>query len=148
MSLRDDFDRSFALPPPARDPDTVDILLVRVGDEPWALRLAEVAAVHVDLAIAAMPTDDAAFLGLVTVRNALVPVFDLAVLRGARGAASAGRWFVAPRGEIAMIFTVDGFDGHHRAHRADELVGGRPILDVAEVAREVARRTQGDPHAS
>lgn len=112
--LRERFDRGFAEPlaPPA--PATHDYLRVRIGGAPYAIALAEIAALHADLRVVALPSPARELLGIAAVRAALVPIYDLRLAIGA-AADGAPRWTVLLRGAPAG-FAFDGFDGHARTH--------------------------------
>ena len=110
--LRRDFDRAFAEPPARRPEAPVDLLAIRLGTQPYALRLAEVAGLFVDKKLTRLPNSRPEFLGLAGFRGSVVPVYDLRLLLGHAGAA-APRWLVtAAAGVVALAF--DGFDGHLR----------------------------------
>ncbi len=110
--LRDAFDHSFAATICPPEPGHRDFLCIRVGGEPSAIPLGDIASLHADLRIVAMPARAPELLGLAAIRAAVVPIYDLRV---AFGIPSAGvpRWTVLLRGAIAG-FAFEGFDGHAR----------------------------------
>lgn len=115
-ALRAGFDGGFAEAPREADgPERawIDLLLVRIGAEAYAIRSTDIASIHAGLVVSPMPTRDPAFLGLTTLRNALVPVFDLAALLGI-AATGAPRWCVLSPGEAPLGFSFAAFDGHAR----------------------------------
>ncbi len=141
--LREAFDRSFAEPLDRAAPPTTDFLGVRLGGEPWAVRLAQAGALHVDRPLAPLPSPDRLVLGLVSLRGALHTVFDLRAMLGLSTAAPP-RWLIALRGGGAA-FAFDGFDGLLRVEnasivaavtadkRVNELLLGpprRPVLNL------------------
>lgn len=157
--LRREFDRSFAEPPRA-DPELVeDLLAIRVGDEPFAIRLAQVSGLFVDRKITPVIGPAPEFVGLAGFRGAIVPVFDLGALVGQRPTTGA-RWLVvAADAPVALAF--HGFDGHlrlprsaiARSDRAEHAgrhvhevlcVAGavRPIVHIASVLDEVTQLAQ------
>jgi chemotaxis signal transduction protein len=81
--LRTAFDQGFVSAPELASGATVRLLLLRVGDQPLAVRVAELARIERTGKIVALPGDVAGRLGLSAVRGRLVPVFDLAPLLGA-----------------------------------------------------------------
>jgi chemotaxis signal transduction protein len=152
QKLRAAFDRGFAEPPAAPRPAHVDLLRVRIGGEPHALAMAEIAAIHVDLRIAAMPTTAAELLGVIAVRAAIVPVYDLRAVLGIP-AAGKPRWTVLAAG-LAAAFAFEDFDGHLRitgspaADSSRRFVRGivshegrvHPIVDLTAVVTAVRER--------
>lgn len=108
--LHELFDRSFAAAPPAPEPPHVVVLRIRLGGEPYAIALSEIAALHADLATVRVPSPAPELLGVAAVRGALVAVHDLRLVLGiATPAASAPRWSVIADG-VGLAF--DGLDGH------------------------------------
>ena len=142
LELRQSFDRAFSEPQLEQRADaTIELLVIRVGRDPYAVRLAEIAALEADRSITSVPSDHPELLGVAGVRGVLVAVFDLAALLGAPRAAdlSAGaqahqparslaaaqapqsahglRWLVlAKGGPIAFAFSA--FDGQLSVSRA------------------------------
>jgi chemotaxis signal transduction protein len=116
--LRAAFDRGFAEAPAAGAAPYVDLLRVRIGGEPYALVLAEIASFHADLRVVPLPSPAPELLGVAAVRTAVVPVYDLrAVLAatGGTGPGAAPRWLVVLRGAPPLALAFDGFDGHARS---------------------------------
>lgn len=137
-SLRDAFDRGFADPPAPPRPPHVDYVLAVAAGTPIALRLAEISALHVDLRIAAVPTPRRELVGVATVRNVVVPVYDLAQLLGDRGPGTASiglRWAVLVGAQDPIALAFETFERLHRttdAPRAVLELGGPPrsIIDL------------------
>ena len=124
IDLRDVFDRGFADPPPPPEPAHSDFLCIEVAGEPLAIRLAEIASLHADLRIVALPTRAPELLGVAAIRVSIVPIYDLGIALGAASKASA-RWTVLLRGGT-VGFAFAGYDGHARiADRAIALPAGR-----------------------
>lgn len=110
--LRSAFDSAFAAPVRADPTVKQDLLAVRVGPEPCAARLSEVAGLFVDRRITRMPTSDAALIGIAGFRGAIVPVYSLCTLLG-HSSTQPPRWLViAASAPIALAF--DLFEGHLR----------------------------------
>lgn len=153
MSLRDDFDLGFAAAPAAARGAHLDLLLLRIAGSAYAIQSRDVSALHVDLRIAPMPTRRSEFLGLTTLRNAMLPIYDLAALLG-RGATPAGaRWCVLTAREPVVGYLFEGFDGHARIpdrawttggvlHGVVELGGeSRAVLDAAALAARIGKES-------
>jgi chemotaxis signal transduction protein len=110
--LRSAFDRSFALPLRVDTAVKQDLLAVRIGAEPCAIRLSEVSGLFADRGITPVPASNPALLGIAGFRGAVVPVYSLRSLLGQSGA-QAPRWLViAAAMPVALAF--DAFEGHLR----------------------------------
>lgn len=155
-SLRSEFDQSFArVRQPPEGPGS-DFLLIRVAGEPYALRLAEVAALEADRAITPVPGDAPGLLGVAGLRGTLVAVFDLAQLLGLGGGSALGsasssaasRWLVLVRGTLVAVafgefegqrrLTVDALatalDGGQSQEMARSGGVSRPIIQLGALA--------------
>ena len=87
-TLRQAFDRGFASPPADASQAFEDVLTIRLGDAPFALRLSEAAGLYADRRIVPFPSPVPEFLGLAGLRGQLVPVYHLGVILGQGAAAS------------------------------------------------------------
>ncbi|MES1182666.1 MAG: chemotaxis protein CheW [Myxococcales bacterium] len=117
--LRAAFDRTFA----AAEQDQaaaqhVDVLAIRVADQGYALRLAEVLAVHAERKLVPVPSPAPELLGLVGLRGLVAPVYDLRQLLG-HAAGPTPRWLVLARGPSAIGFAFDALDQHLRVPLVD-----------------------------
>lgn len=163
--LRSTFDRSFAEPAHAVTAAGHDLLAIRVGAEPYAVRLPEIAGLYVDRPITRVPGSDASLLGIAGFRGAIMPVYSLSALLGQAAARQTSRWLViAASAPVALAF--DLFESHLRvptdavlprqAHgqmrsyapnfvRSSDVV--RPVLDLASViaALEASEQTAVSP---
>ncbi len=109
--LRQAFDRRFTEAPVARV-GPLDVLVVRAGGAPYAIVRAEIAALRTDLGVVSVPSPSPALLGVVAVRGAILPVWDLGRL--VHGEPVTGRrWLAIVRGETAVV-AIDVLDGHVR----------------------------------
>jgi chemotaxis signal transduction protein len=133
-AMRDAFDRSFAEaagresqePPaggfaashdPAKSPaGSEDFLAVRVGGDPYALRLSEIGAIHRDRKVVPVESPIAEFSGLASFRGGMAPVYDLGALLG-YSAGGPRRWLVLSRPPRLLGFAFDAVEGHLRASR-------------------------------
>jgi purine-binding chemotaxis protein CheW len=117
-TLRDEFDRSFALPVATSSPVTTDLLAIRVAGRPFALFTHELGGVAVERRVTPVPSPDPALAGLVAVRGTLVGLFDLGVLFGLRASAVAGRWVALAANDVRLAFAFDELEGHLRVETA------------------------------
>ena len=154
--LREAFDRSFAEARPPDSPASETLLAIRVGAEPYALRLSQIAGLFADRKITPLPGGAPALLGIAGFRGTIVPVYDLPQLIGHRPEETV-RWLAMAAGEtVAVAFAVlEGHlrvaldaivphegDVHPRRHVRDfahtsELV--RPIVHLPSVVDAVRR---------
>ncbi len=155
--LRDAFDRAFASARPSDARADVDLLAIRVGADPFALRLADVSALFADRKILRLPGPIPELLGLAGFRGATLPVYDLRALLG-YPALAAPRWLViAAERPIAIAFDAVGrhlrvpssaiaaTDDRDRTRRhvrevvrADGIA--RPIVHVPSILEAVQKR--------
>jgi purine-binding chemotaxis protein CheW len=158
--LRADFDRSFTEPARQHDADHAELLAIRAGHRPYALRLSQASGVHCDRPITPLPGPQAALLGVAGFTGAIVPVYDLAALLG-HAVPDRPRWLVLAAGTPHLALAFHGLDGHVQVAAAlivDEpaeagrrdvlrgmvpLPGGtRPIVDLPS-ARAVVHQLTG-----
>jgi len=107
-ALRREFDAAFARPVRDAGENTEDVVAIRVAGSPYALRVAELAGVSAGHRVTPVPSAHATLLGLVGIRGALVPVFDLARLLGEQAVGETPRWIAVSRGEqpIGLAFAA------------------------------------------
>jgi purine-binding chemotaxis protein CheW len=85
------------------------LLAIRVGADPYALRLSEIVGLHADVKIVPVPSPVAQLLGIVGLRGMMAPVYDLAALLGYPPAASP-RWMVLAGASQSMGLAFDAFE--------------------------------------
>ena len=122
IALREEFDRSFAHAPGARDAAPENLLAIRLSDVPHAIRVAQIGGLYADRHVMPLPTPATELLGIAAFRGQLAPVYDLAALLGYTRHASP-RWLVLLRIEDSIAFAFDGFDAHI-AVRPDQILRG------------------------
>jgi chemotaxis signal transduction protein len=145
--LRHLFDAAFARVPATEDTQLEDLLAVRVGPNPYALRLTEISALVVDASIAGLPDPAPALVGITSLRGTSVVVYDLRVLLGYEGG-EPSRWLVLTATDATVGLAFDEFEGHLRVPRdavaVEEGPGPPPsraqeIVRLAEVVRPIVR---------
>ena len=117
--MRADFDRLFAEEPRPREAAGEDLLAIRLGGDPYALRLAEISYLSPSRPLAILPHAPPAFLGLTGLRGELLPAWDLAALLGYPTQAASIRWMVVCAGALRWSAAFEGLDGYLRAQKAD-----------------------------
>jgi chemotaxis signal transduction protein len=104
------FDAGFAEAPASDSRNFEDVLAIRLGGDPYALRLGQVAGLYARRTIVPLPSALPELLGLASVRAAVVPVYDISALLG-RLRQSEPRWIVvAAQAPIGLAFDeLEGF---------------------------------------
>ena len=110
-ALRRVFDESFAAPAASRPERLEGLLAIRVGSDPYALRLSEISGLHVGVKIVPVPSPAAQLLGIVGIRGMMAPIYDLAALLRYPPAANP-RWFIIARGPQPVGFAFETFESH------------------------------------
>ncbi len=161
--LREAFDRGFAAAEPPADAAHSDFACIQVAGKRAAIPLRDIASLHADLRIVALPTRTPELLGVAAIRAAVVPIYDLSAAFGSSGT-GATRWTVLLRDGSAG-FAFAGFDGHARipdaavavATQRGHIVGQfivdgelHPIIDIGSVLTAIGTRwrnpgTEKDP---
>lgn len=139
MALRNDFDRSFAAPRRAGAVESVDFIAIRVDEAPYAIGLADIAALSASPRMTAIPGQPAALLGLAGFRGAMLPVYGLAALLG-HGTAAPVCWLVRTP---LLAFAFSRFEGHLRL-QPTQIV---PQQEGASAGRHVSGFLQYENHA-
>jgi chemotaxis signal transduction protein len=155
--LREEFDSSFAEPSRWHDADYDELLAIRAGGRPYALRLAQTAGLFPDRPVTPLPGPLPALLGLAGFGGSTVPVYDLAALLG-HPVPEQPRWLVLVVGTPPLALAFHEPDGHVRVLSSAivtegdagtgcvrgmvSLPGGiRPIVDVPAARAAVHRLT-------
>jgi chemotaxis signal transduction protein len=107
-ALRAAFDRSFAQAVNAQAAATEDLLEIRIGADPYALRLSEIAGLFADKKVTRLPSPVAELIGVAGFRGTVVPVYDLGMLLGG-ARAGAPRWLVVT-GAMQAAVAFERFD--------------------------------------
>ncbi len=155
-ALREDFDASFTVPATVTRRDAAAFLAVRIGTEPFAIRLLDIAGLTGPRTIVRVPSRRAELLGIVGMRGAVVPVYSLARMLGRTGVADDAPWLILAGTVTRLALAVTRFEGHRYASNDDidtttaprdqrhiaEIVrvGSelRPVIAVASIVRAIA----------
>ena len=120
------------------------LLAVTIGGDPYALRVAELAALHVDRVIVRLPSPIAELVGLVSLRGVMAPVYDLGALLGYT-AASSTRWIAILRARRPVAIAFDGYEQHLQIDANAVVSAISPttsgytcgVIDIAGVSRSI-----------
>jgi len=151
--LRRNFDDSFAVAPPVERPRVEDFLTIRVGGDPYAVALGDIAGLYRDWRVVAVPSDAPELLGVAGNRGAIVPVYDLGALLG-YPPEHAVPWIVTVRTPlVALAFAqferhvqvpsqaVSVREGASHVRGTVTVEGApRPIIHTTAVVDVIARR--------
>jgi chemotaxis signal transduction protein len=137
LRLRSDFDRSFAQPLGNHDTGHVELLAIKAGGQPYALRLAQTAGLHPDRPVTPLPGPLPALLGLAGFAGTVIPVYDLGALLG-HPVTDRPRWLVLATGSPPLGFAFPEVDGHVRV-AADTIIGETAGSGRRGVLRGMAR---------
>ena len=134
--LREAFDRSFAEAAAGVVHVWHEFLRIRLAGAAYAIRLRDIASIHVDIHIEPVPSRSGALLGIAAVRSIIVPVYDLRAIIGVPTSRTA-RWMVIVS-NLARAYSFDGFDGLARtAEQVGDLFTyaglNHPIVDLARL---------------
>jgi chemotaxis signal transduction protein len=110
-ALRRRFDESFAAPAASSPEPVEDLLAIRVGSDPYALLLSQIAGLHVDIKIVPIPSPATQLLGIVGIRGEMAPVYDLAALLSYPPAGNP-RWIVFARAPTLVGLAFEAFESH------------------------------------
>ena len=133
------FDRSFADPVRIAPQEVERLLAIRVGGDPYAVRLRDISGLVVDRKIVPLPRRTPAGarspLGLVGLRGNLAPVYSLGALLGRGAIGAPTRWLLLVGAGPLFGLAFDDFDGHREivstdiSCRQDEAPGA-PVPDL------------------
>jgi purine-binding chemotaxis protein CheW len=122
--LREAFDRSFAQAPSTEAAAVENLLAIKVGADPFMLRMTEVSGLFADKKVTRLPSPVSELSGIAGFRGAVLPVYDLAMLLGYSRAISP-RWLVVIAvTPVALAF--DSFDGYLNVRDAAIVPEARP----------------------
>jgi chemotaxis signal transduction protein len=163
QELRRAFDASFAAQPAEQALDAaVDFLVVRMGGEAYAMRLAQIRGLVVDGRITRVPSASPELLGLAWMRDTIVPVYSLAALLGRPETAAVSCLFLAGKSDL-VGFACERFEAELSA-RPEDLVSAAeepsrgewrrgavrsgqellPVIDIPCLIDELVNRNQSD----
>jgi chemotaxis signal transduction protein len=135
-TLRRRFDESFAAPEASMIQRLEDFLAIRVGSDPFALRLSEIAGLHVGVKVVPVPSPASELLGIVGIRGMMAPIYDLAALLRYPPAADS-RWFVFARAQQPLGFAFEAFESYLQVSPASLTNGGNDGAGIAGTGQHV-----------
>jgi len=142
-AMRRLFDDSFAAAAASGPESLENLLAIRVGSDPYALRLSEIAGLHVGVKIVPVPSSAAELLGIVGIRGMMAPVYDLAALLRYPPAPHP-RWFILARAPQPVGFAFETFESHLQVSQSSLANGNGEDAD----ARAPKQHTRGTVQAA
>jgi len=164
LALRQEFDLTFAQAPRMETEQRENLLAIRIGDDPYAIRITEIGGLHADRRIMPLPTPMPELLGVMGFRGKIAPVYDLATLLG-YARPSSTRWIVLLKSVEPVALAFDAFERHFavsqlqiisektdmpaetgaRPHlfdavRSDDVV--RPVIQLQSLLAAIQKRAQ------
>ena len=143
--LRQDFDRTFALPPSPASPEVEDLLTIRVAGDPYAIRLLDIAEIVTGRSVVSVPAVTPDLLGLAGIRGGIVPVFGLSSILGYGANPGSPRWMILCGSEEPIALAFSEFEGYLRlpssALHADENFSA--TSEKTKYLDQVARTPEG-----
>lgn len=116
------FDRTFGEPHAGAAEETEGLLTLRTGAGTYAVRLAEIAGLFADRTIVRLPSPVPEFIGVVGLRQDVVPVYSLQGLLGDVMRGDAPRWLIIARAAHPVAFAFDQFEVYLRVPASAVLV--------------------------
>lgn len=135
--LRREFDRGFAAARSSGPAQSEAFLAVRIGGDPYAIRLAEIAGLYAGRRVTPLPSPLAALLGVAAFRGQVAPVYDLAALLG-YSARAAPRWLVLARSADVVALGFDAFEAQWVVP-AQDVVASAGSAGARQHVREAVR---------
>jgi purine-binding chemotaxis protein CheW len=116
--LRLEFDNTFAAPPAGSGADRESLITLRVAGEALAVKTLHITEVARRRRIVPLPSRVPGLLGIMALRGALIPVYDLATLLGLPAAGGQGSWLILVNPEAPVGLLFDEFQGQFEVARA------------------------------
>lgn len=116
--LRNAFDRERAAAISTRgEEQTENLLAIRVGKDPYALRVSEISGLTAGKKIVGFPSPVSELLGVAGVRGVLVSVYSLAALLGYAVEPDEARWLALCGRENYIALAFSNFESYLRVPR-------------------------------
>jgi purine-binding chemotaxis protein CheW len=133
-SMRREFDRGFSKPAHHKTSTLQNYLGIRLGDDPYAIRVNDIAGLYADHPIMPLLSQSPSLLGLVGLRGQIVPAYDLASLYG-YVRKTAPRWMILLRLKEPVALAFEHFDMHFSADITDIVPATKAISNTSDYAK-------------
>src|SRR5262245_60571407 len=116
-ALRSSFNEVFAEEPRSAAIDEESLLGIRLGADPFAVRISQITAFERARKVVPLPEAPAELMGLASLRGRLVPVYSLPLVLDSRDSAEHPWWLIVGVDEPVGL-AVSAFLGHWRISAA------------------------------
>jgi len=140
--LARDFDDAFTRAHAGERPPELELLLIRVAERRYLLRLGQVLSVQADRKLVPVPSPRSELLGLVAMRGMVCPVYDLAPLLG-HPPEPGSRWLAQVQSAAPFAVAFQGFERHLRLPVA--ALASAPAVDGAHPFTRESAKTEHGP---
>ncbi len=125
--LRNEFDQLYSVPPPSSSAagEIENLLVIRMAQSLYAIRLAEITGLESKRKIVAVPGPISEMLGIAGVRGKFVSVYNLTALVGCSSDVTERHWMVLCGGEDQIGLGFVEFMGYLRVPGAQIYEGSR-----------------------
>jgi chemotaxis signal transduction protein len=160
--LRQDFDRTFAMPPALASQEVEDLIMIRVAGDPYAIRLLDITEIVNERKVVSVHAVTPDLLGLAGIHGGMVPVFSLSSILGYGTDPISPRWMILCGTEEPISLAFSDFEGYLRlpasALHVDENVsatrehvkyvnqvastpeGVRAVINIAQIMATIRNR--------
>ncbi len=156
--LRASFDQSFAARPSPDEEARVRLIMIRCGDQMFAIQADQIIGLAKSKRIVPVPSRIPELLGIAGIRGVLVPVFDLARYVGLESRAEGLHRLVLTQRDQPIVLAFDDFEGQvdvakdaiFSEEQSVERGPGRvlarigntvcPLIDVAQIVEALRKR--------
>jgi len=111
LALQKEFDHGFTLAPRMETGSLEKLLVIRIGDAKYAMKITDIGGLYVDRRIMPLPSPVGALVGMAGFRGQIAAVYDLAVLLG-YPRKTPPRWLVLLREREPIALAFDAFEAH------------------------------------
>lgn len=140
QQLRQQFDSSFEQAPEPPN-EYEDLLFIRVGEQPFAVPVAEIKGLAKLERLTPIPSSASGFVGLSSARGDILAVFELSTLMGMNAGSQKLNWLLIAAGhDCALALGFSEIEGYSRIPKA-QLPGFSRGNDPAD--RRVPRPGRG-----
>ena len=137
-------------------------LLIRAGEEPFAVRTLDIAELLAGRRVIRVPSRMPETLGILAVRGVVIPVFELARLLGRSASGRRQSWVMVINRESPIALAFDKFDGQVEVPQSAVYDDDRPdpqtyvqqivkigaavraIVDVGSMVRAISKRGESE----
>jgi purine-binding chemotaxis protein CheW len=130
--LRREFDGAFAFPPASKVADVDSFLAIRIGADPYAIRVEDISSILPRQKISRLPSRQPTLLGLAGFRGRIVAVFDLASLLGYESRSKDPRWLIVSAHDRELALAFEELEGYVQVPRTAD-----PVLSVDGISRTI-----------